>query len=119
MTGDLVFAFPSAPFVLALRPVDLNAFDDYVDRHGTEIMVNIGFVTRRDVTGDWMIEPVDGFPNFQLQFSLPALLEDWLLNDERVATQRARSIKAELLSSIAIFRGGRLIRMQYVRQDRG
>lgn len=114
-TGNLVFAFPSAPFVLALRPTDLDAFDAYVNRHGTELSVDIRFVTRREVTGDWMIVPADGSPGFQLQFSLPALLEDWLLRDKRAAAQHARNIKAELLSSIAVFRGGRLIRMQYVR----
>jgi len=119
MSGDLVFAFPSAPFVLALRPDNLDAFDDYVERHGTELSVNIRFVTRRDVTGDWVIVPADGLPNFQLQFSLPALLEDWLLHDERAAAQRARNIKTKLLSSIALFREGRLIRMQYVRGDPG
>ncbi|MCK9878447.1 restriction endonuclease [Frankia sp. Ag45/Mut15] len=116
---NLVFAFPSAPFVLALRPFDLSALDTYVARNGSEVNVNILFVTRRQVTGDWMIVPADGSRFFQLQFSLPALLEDWLLHDERTAARRARGIKTKLLSSISLFRNGRLIRLQYERPPRG
>ncbi|SQD97895.1 MULTISPECIES: restriction endonuclease [unclassified Parafrankia] len=116
---NLVFAFPSAPFVLALRPADLAALDTYVAHNGPEIGVSIQFVTRREVTGDWIIVPADGSRAFQLQFSLPALLEDWLLYDERTAGQRARGIKADLLSSISLFRAGRLIRLNYQRPHRG
>ncbi|WP_083391104.1 restriction endonuclease [Parafrankia soli] len=119
LSENLVFAFPSAPFVLALRPADLFALDAYVARHGVEINVNIQFVTRRTVTGDWMIVPADGSRAFELQFSLPALLEDWLLYDERAVGRRARGIKADLLSSISLFRDGRLIRLNYQRPHRG
>lgn len=119
LSENLVFAFPSAPFVLALRPADLFALDTYVTRHGVEIDVNIQFVTRRAVTGDWMIVPADGSRAFELQFSLPALLEDWLLYDERAVGRRARGIKANLLSSISLFRDGRLIRLNYQRPHRG
>jgi len=48
---NVVFAFPSAPFVLAIRPADLSTFDTYVAWNGPEVDVNIQFVTRRDVTG--------------------------------------------------------------------
>jgi len=110
---NLIFAFPSAPFVVALRPDDLPALDAYVARYGQDVEVNIQFLTRRVVTGDWVIVPADGSQSFQLQFSLPTLLEDWLLRDGRTAALRARNVKAGLLSSISLFRDGRLIRLLY------
>ncbi|SQE00622.1 MULTISPECIES: hypothetical protein [unclassified Parafrankia] len=76
-------------------------------------------MTRRTVTDDWMILPADGSRAFELHFSLPALLEDWLLYDERAVGQRARGIKADLPSSISLFRDGRLIRLNYQRPHRG
>lgn len=117
-TGDLLIGFPRAPFVLALRPDDPDSLADYAARHGSDIRVNIEFATRRDatrrdVTGDWAIVPADGSRRFSLLFALPDLLEDWLLGGEGAVAMRARDLKADLLSSIAVFHNGKLIRLLF------
>lgn len=112
-SGGLLFGFPAAPFVLALRPDDPEAFSAYVASYGPDVRVNIGFATRRKVAGDWVIVPTDGSQSFQLRFALPPLLEDWLLRDEGAAALRARDLKAELLSSIALFQNGHIIRLLF------
>lgn len=118
-SGNLLLGFPAAPFVLALRPDDPVALSAYVTRHGSDVRVNIEFATRREVTGDWVIVPADGSRAFQLRFALPALLEDWLLRDDGAAALRARDVKADLLSSIAAFQDGRLIRLLFQPRRRG
>jgi hypothetical protein len=110
--GDLLLGSPAAPFVLALSPDEPAALSEYVIRHGSEVEVNIEFATRREVTGDWVIVPADGSRRFQLRFALPALLEDWLLGDGATAL-RARDVKADLLSSIAVIQHDRLINLVF------
>ena len=116
--GDLLLGFPAAPFVLALRPDDPATLPEYVARHGPDVRVNIEFATRREVTGDWVIVPADGSRSFQLRFALPALLEDWLLRDDGAATLRARDVKTDLLSSIAMIQNGHLVRLLFQPQHR-
>jgi hypothetical protein len=118
-SGNLLLGFPAAPFVLALRLDDPAAFSAYVARHGPDVRVNIEFATRHEVTGDWMIVPADGSRTFQLRFALPALLEDWLLRDDGAAALRARDVKAAMLSSIAAFQDGRLVRLMFQPRRRG
>jgi hypothetical protein len=116
--GDLLLGFPTSPFVLALRPEDPTAFPEYVARHGPDVRVNIEFATRREVTGDWVIIPADGSRGFQLRFALPTLLEDWLLRDDGAAALRARDVKAGVLSSIAVFHKGQIVRLLFEPQRR-
>lgn len=117
--GDLIFGFPAAAFVLALRPDDPGALAVYVNRHGPDVRVNIEFAERREVAGDWAIVPADGSRSFRLRFSLPRLLADWLLGDDGAAALRARDLKRELLSSVALFLDGRLIRLTFAPHRRG
>lgn len=106
-------------FVLALRPDDPDALAVYVNRHGPDVRVNIEFAERREVAGDWAIVPADGSRSFHLRFSLPRLLADWLLGDDGAAALRARDLKRELLSSVALFLDGRLIRLTFAPHRRG
>jgi hypothetical protein len=118
-TGDLIFGFPAAAFVLALRPDDPDALAVYVNRHGTDVRVNIEFAERREVASDWAIVPADDSRSFHLRFSLPRLLADWLLGDDGAAARRARDLKRELLSSVALFLDGRLIRLTFAPHRHG
>jgi hypothetical protein len=110
---DLILGFPAASFVLALHAEDPTALSAYVARHGSDIRVDIRFAERRNVTGDWVIVPADGSDAFRLRFALPSLLEDWLLGEDGAAALRAREVKADLLSSVAVFQQGRLVRLQF------
>jgi hypothetical protein len=105
--------------VLALSPDDPAALSAYVARHGPDVEVTIEFATRSQITGDWVIVPADGSRTFQLRFALPAVLADWLLRDDGAAVLRARDVKADVLSSIAVFLDGRLVRLLFSPRRRG
>ena len=110
---NLLLGFPTAPFVLVLRPNHPGAFAEHVSRHGTNIRVNIRFATRRNVAEGWVIVPVNSFDGFELRFTLPTLLADWILSANGAATLRARDIRSALLSTISIIQGGQLVQLLY------
>jgi hypothetical protein len=110
---DLLLGFPTALFVLALRPNHPDALAEYVSRHGSDIVVNIRFATCGNAADDWVIVPADRSDGFRLRFTLPILLAEWMLNPDGAATLRARDIKATLLSSISIIQGGQLVRLLF------
>jgi hypothetical protein len=118
-SGNLLLGFPAAPFVLAFSPDDPVALSAYVARHGPDVKVNIEFATRSQITGDWVIVPADRSRTFRLRFALPAVLADWLLRDDGAAVLRARDVKADVLSSIAVFQDGRLVRLLFSPRRRG
>lgn len=105
--------------MLALSPDDPAALSAYVARHNPNVKVNIEFATRGQITGDLVIVPVDGSRTFRLRFALPAVLADWLLRDDSAAVLRARDRKAVVLSSIAVFLDGRLVRLLFSPRRRG
>jgi hypothetical protein len=115
----LMLGFPASPFILVLRPDGLAAFGDYVREHSTEVFVDIRPAGARDVSGDWVIVPADGSGRFALWFSLPALLQDWLLEDEASVALRARDVTAQLLSSIFVFHNDQLVRLTFRPRRRG
>ncbi|MQY18942.1 PDDEXK family nuclease [Nocardia macrotermitis] len=113
---NLVLGFPPAPFVLVLLVDNPAAFLTYVDNSGdTDIRVHLEYPrdhgTNRPTSRDWNIVPVDDL-GFRLSFTLPAVLDDWMLNGN-VPTWTLREAKATLLSSIAIVRGNRAVRLMY------
>jgi hypothetical protein len=110
---NLLLGFPTAPFVLALRPNHPRALAEYASRHGTDIRVNIRFATRGNAASDWVIAPANGSDGFEMRFTLPDMLADWMLNPDGAATLRARDIKAALLSSISVIQDGQLIRLLF------
>ncbi|WP_158608031.1 restriction endonuclease [Nocardia panacis] len=114
---DFVLGFPPAPFVLVLLVDNPAAFTEYVDNsRNTDIRVNLNYPRdRRDnrpLSRDWEIEPVDGEAGFRLSFTLPTILADWMLGGE-VPTWSLREAKTTLLSSIAMVRGNRVVRLLY------
>lgn len=110
---SLLLGFPPAPFVLALRPDDMLAFDAHVDGSGPVVDVDIVFARSAIVAGDWVIAPADGSRAFELRFGLPGVLEAWLLAEDGAAAPRARNVKRELLGTITVFRGGRAVSLRY------
>jgi hypothetical protein len=110
---DLLLGFPAAPFVLALRPDSPAALSAYVASNGTDINVNIKPPIRDKASQDWAIVPADGTRSFQIRFALPEILGDWLLGNGGAAALRAREVKAQLLTSIALFLDGKLVRLLF------
>jgi hypothetical protein len=110
---SFLLGFPTAPFVLVLRPNHPGAFAEYVSRHGPNIPVNIRFATRRNVAEDWAIVPANSSDGFELRFTLPNLLADWILSADGAATLRARDVRSAMLSTISIIQGGQLVRLQF------
>lgn len=114
---NFVLGFPPAPFVLVLLVDNPAAFTEYVDNsRNTDIRVNLNYPrNRRDsrpLSRDWEIVPVDGEAGFRLSFTLPAILADWMLSGE-MPTWSLREAKTTLLSSIAMVRGNRVVRLLY------
>lgn len=110
---SLLLGFPTAPFVLALRPNHPHAFAEYASLHGPNIEVDIRFVTSGKEADDWVIVPANGSDGFELRFTLPNLLADWILNPDGAATLRARDVTAALLSTISIIQGGQVVRLLF------
>ncbi|MFI6165551.1 hypothetical protein ACIBCN_02080 [Nocardia sp. NPDC051052] len=114
---NFVLGFPPAPFVLVLQVDNPEAFAEYVDNaHNTDVRVTLDYPRdRRDnrpLSKDWEIVPKDGEAGFRLSFTLPAILADWMLSGE-VPIWSLREAKSTLLSSIAIVRGNRVVRLLY------
>lgn len=110
---SLLLGFPTAPFVLTLRPNHPDALAEYASRHGPDVRVNIRFAAHGKAAGDWVIVPADGSDDFELRFTLPDLLADWMLNSDGAATLRARDVQAALLSSISVIQHGQVLRLLF------
>lgn len=113
---NLVLGFPPAPFVLVLLVDNPAAFAAYIDNsEDTDIRVHLEYArdrgTNRPISRDWEIVPVDDL-GFRLSFTLPAVLDDWIRSGN-VPTWTLQEAKATLLSSIAIMRGNRVVRLMY------
>ncbi|WP_370948856.1 restriction endonuclease [Amycolatopsis sp. cg5] len=114
---DLLLGFPAAPFVVVLRPDDPVRFPAHLRSHGPDIKVTIRFAKQGSVAGDWVIEPADGSGEFRLRFAIPGLVKNWLVDGD--SAMRAWDFKADMLSSIAVFHDGRLIRLLFEPDRRG
>ena len=112
-----VLGFPAAPFVLVLLVDNPEAFDDYIANPGNpDLRVYLEYprdhdANNRPLSRDWDIVPIDG-AGFRLSFTLPAVLDDWMRSGELPAWSM-REVKTTLLSTIAIVRGGRVLRLLY------
>lgn len=113
---DILLGFVDAPFVLALRPQDSDAFREHVaDRH-QPISVHIGYDERGPAGGDWVIQDSRDPNAFRLTFPLPGVLEELLLAappEEQV--RMAVSAKNLLMSTITVFLDGRPVALTYER----
>ncbi len=115
--GGFVLGFPAAPFVLVLLVDNPEAFDDYIaNPENPDLRVYLEYPrdradNNRPLSRDWDIVPIDG-PDFRLSFTLPAVLDDWMRSGELPAWS-LREVKTTLLSTIAIVRGGRVLRLLY------
>lgn len=109
----LLLGFPSAPFVLVMRPDNAADLVHYVNSHGSDIRVEIRFERLDRPAGDWTISPVGDPDGFTLRFGLPGILEKWLLSVPEAARQRAMNAKTDLLSTISIFVERRLVRFLF------
>lgn len=107
----LLLGFPRAPFVLALIPDSMEAFEAYVAEYGPDLRVQIGFDDPDGVSGDWAITPAGDPSGFRLRFGLPGVLEQWLLLAQKTDIERADVNATELLSDISLFVEDRLIRL--------
>ncbi|MEV0363102.1 hypothetical protein [Nocardia fusca] len=117
MPDKFVVGFPSAPFVLVLAVDNPAAFSRYInDARNSSIRVNLEYPRRRhdgrpsSRYGEFV--PVDENAGFRLSFALPTMLADWMFNG-RVSTWSLREDRSKMFSSIAVVRGGRVVRLLY------
>jgi hypothetical protein len=114
--SDLLIGVPDAPFVLVLQPDSLDFFLRYCREHPHhEVFINYTFGT---TATEWELTP-RGSAAYRLTFSLPPVLDEWILAVDNYASRNARHLKDDLLKSITIFwtREGRdeLFKLEYSR----
>ncbi|MFI2486838.1 hypothetical protein ACH47X_08010 [Promicromonospora kroppenstedtii] len=116
---ELFVGFVDAPFVLALRATDTEAFRTYAEAATGPIPVGIGYGHTGPTGGEWLIWPSDEPEAFTLTFPLPGILERLLLtaNSDDVA-RMASDAKQALMQSITMYVDGRPVRLKYERQRR-
>lgn len=100
--GEILLAFPPAPFFLALTG-DVSRFLSFVAEHADH-QVNIYRADEDATAPEWVIQADGGSypgdkPGYQLRFSLPPHVEEWLLSDRR----HARHLKKTSLATIMIY----------------
>ncbi|RJQ78830.1 restriction endonuclease [Pseudonocardiaceae bacterium YIM PH 21723] len=109
-SGELLFGFPRGALVLVMTPEDPEAVVRRLDRGEAELVVTMHH--RAGQTANyWRLDAGDGF---RLSFGLPPLIEEWLMSHEELTRKRTLQVKQHLLSSIAIYHRGRLVRLRYV-----
>ncbi|MEU8331607.1 hypothetical protein [Micromonospora sp. NPDC048839] len=112
-TGEgLILGFPAAPFILAMHPDSMEAFEVFIAEHGTNIPVDIRF-GREGARGDWTITPIADPEGFRLSFGLPGALETWLLSVPEQERRRAADARQLLLPTISLFLEDRLVQLRY------
>lgn len=97
---QLLLGFPAAPFVLALSTQDKQAFRDFASTqpsHAVHIRRGGG------VTGEWLVSPRSDPSAYQLAFTVPQQVEEWITDSEEERLARTRQIKAEMFSAITIY----------------
>jgi len=105
--GELLLGFPPAPFLITLTgaaPGDLTAFHRYAETHPEhEVLIRRLSETSPTQAGTWLVSSAANPSSYQLTFSLPAHVEEWITGNERERS-RTRWVKQELLSAILIYR---------------
>ncbi|WP_280458857.1 hypothetical protein [Nocardia carnea] len=123
MPDKFAVGFPSAPFMLVLAVNNPAAFSRYInDARNSTIRVDLKYHHRRH--DGWSASrygefiPVDENAGFRLSFTLPTMLAEWMSNGQ-VPTWSPRQDRYTLFSSIAVVRGGRVVRLLYKPQHTG
>jgi len=99
----LLLGFPAAPFILALSTEDKEAFRAFaVQRPSHAVRIR----RRGGTSGEWFASPVDAPDAYQLAFTMPKQVEDWITSSEEQRLARTRQIKSEMLSAITIYDAG-------------
>jgi hypothetical protein len=95
----LILGFLRAPFVLALKPDDVAAFEEWLADAGAVERITIRFAGREQAEGDWVIVPRTAPRRALLRFGVPPRLLAWLLSGEG----DAKEVAQEFFSSIVVF----------------
>jgi hypothetical protein len=98
---DLLIGFPPAPFILPMVVDDREAFTRHAVRHPTH---HVALHRRgKHVDADWVAAGGHGPNMYQLTFSLPRGIEEWITDNEGRRRTRAREIKTDFLATITIY----------------
>ena len=121
-TGDLFVGMASGPYMLAIKSSNKDAF---LGRMRRDPVLNVRIHWSTDVENGrrWVMIPTDGDGGFELSFSVPEDIGDWVFSEEGGSVTKALSFKRRMLPHIFIpFRdeNGRdsLFRLDYDDSDR-
>lgn len=96
--GELFVAMVNGPYLVLLQPKNPRRFLNYCIEHPTH-GVEIHWT---DSNGAWYISPSDNNSAYDLSFSLPHRLRDWIFNSSD-ARQRALFVKQQIFSDITVY----------------
>ncbi|WP_216898050.1 restriction endonuclease [Nocardia alni] len=117
MMDNVALGFPPAPFILILLIDNPAAFTEFIaNPRNSDIRVTLDYPRdhndNRPLSSDWEILPLDENAGFRLTFTLPDILGAWMKGGQ-VPIWSMREAKTTLLSSIALVRGNRVVRLLY------
>lgn len=100
--SEMLFAFPAAPYFLALASDDLSEFLAYARRHPAHAISLHpgGSATNRE----WSLTPRESPGSYLLTFTLPERVQDWISENQKWEDKRAHQVKMDHLSSMTVYR---------------
>lgn len=100
---QLLLGFPAAPFILALSTQDKEAFRAFAAEHPSHA---VRIRRTGGGSGEWLVSPLAEADAYQLAFTMPEQVEQWITDSEEQRLARTRRIKSEMLSAITVYDAG-------------
>jgi hypothetical protein len=98
---ELLLGFPAAPFIIPLATRDKDSFLQYARRYPSHSVR-----LRRTGEGDhaeWTASPTTHPDSYELTFTLPPRLENWISENDEFERRRTRKVKNDFLSAIMVY----------------
>jgi hypothetical protein len=115
---ELLIGFPPAPFILPLVANDRVAFIAHSMLHPSHTVA----IHRRRIRDkvEWVAFPVHNDGAYQLSFTLPSGIEEWIADNEKRRRDRTWMIKNNFLATITIYyETGEELRVCHLRYEPG
>lgn len=99
--GDLFVGMAAGPYMLMMTATNRRAFLERMNQDPT-LKVSIRWSLDSEGGRKWVIKPTEPQTRFELSFSIPGDIGDWIFSEEGGSTVKAMRFKHELLPHIFI-----------------
>jgi len=100
--NELLLGFPAAPFIVPLVADNVDRFLSYARQHPDHVIRLRRY--GRGAGAEWIAFPADDVEGYELTFSMPARIEEWIAENDERRTARTRQIKQRFLADMIIYR---------------